>query len=254
VTVRRFNYTGRQRITRDRVHLAILRGETCPELTAKVDLDGLDFAPTDRVVIEVHLQSVLERIEMGSAAAPKSLVAIPLRRFTEIDGLRCRVKVIATEEPGAGMIRGIADHLRPRGDATDEQAGRSLLPFVPDATLGQRVWRLDTSEDSPIVRVNPMGGDWRTIVREPRFAQLVMPELLDGIVRWVASMRLGDEEDGPIADWVAFVDALGVDSDALVQGAGAEEVDLVVEEVVSRFCARFGFADALAKGFAEEDR
>ena len=82
MTGRRFNYTGRRRITRDRVHAAILPGESAPELTAKVDLGDMDFDPTDRVVIEVYLQSVIERLELGTADAPRTLVALPLRKFT----------------------------------------------------------------------------------------------------------------------------------------------------------------------------
>lgn len=253
MTGRRFNYTGRRRITRDRVNAAVLRGESSPELTAKVDLDGLGFDPSDRVVIEVYLQSVIERLELGDADAPRALVAVPLRRFTEVEGLRCRVKVISTEGPDAGRLSGVADKLRPDGDDEDQQTGRSLLPFVADTGLGQRVWRLDTSGDTPIVQVNPMGGQWRSIVREPHFAQLVMPEILERVVRWVAANRVGDEDEGPVADWTAFFDDLGADTDALVQTAEDEDIENVADDIVTGFSARYGFADALSAGFAEED-
>jgi hypothetical protein len=250
MTGRRFNYTGRRRITHDRVNAAILPGESGPELTAKVDLDSMGFDPSDRVVIEVYLQSVIERLELGTADAPRALVARPLQRFADVEGLRCRVKVIATQGSEAGLLRGIADKLRPDGDG--QQSGQSLLPFVADPSLGQRVWKLDTSEDAPVVLVNPMGGLWRNIVREPVFAQLVLPEILDRIVRWVAANRLGDEDDGPVADWTTFFESLGADTEALVQSTPEEDIDVVVEDIVRRFTGNHAFADALLQVFMEE--
>ena len=90
-------------------------------------------------------------------------------------------------------------------------------------------------------------------MREPVFAQLVLPEILDRIVRWVAANRLGDEDEGPVADWTTFFENLGTDVEALVQSTPEEDVDIVVEDVVRRFTGNHAFADGLMAGFAEED-
>ncbi len=252
MTGRRFNYTGRRKITRDRVHVAVLPGDPSPELTAKVELDGMEFDPTDRVVVEVYLQSVIERVELGTVAAPRVVVAAPLSRFEDIEGLRCRIKVIADDGPEPGLIRGIADKLQPEGPDTPGN-GRALLPFITDPGLGQRVWRLDTSEDTPVVHVNPMEGGWRSIVRSPTFSSLVLPEILEKVARWVAANRLGDEEEGPLADWASFFAGLGAEVDALVQTTPAEELDVIVEDVVRRFCAQHRFTEKLMDELAETD-
>lgn len=253
MTGRRFNYTGRVRITRDRVHAALLPGEPFPELTARLDLEGLDLEPENRVVFEVYLQSAIERVEMGTVGDLKTVVARPLTRFNDMSGLRCRAKVISTSSDQPGLIRGIADGLRPEGIAGDDSSGQPLLPFVVDQGLGQRLWRLDMTEDAPIVRVNPAGGHWHQLIREPRFVQLVLPEILDRIVRWVAANRLGDEEDGAIADWTLFLEHLGADVESLLHTTPEDDIDAIADDVVQRFAGAHSLADNLAAELEEDD-
>ena len=60
----RINFTDRMRIERSRVHLALLPGEHLPELTATVDLEGLELDPSARVIVEAYRQTTIERLEM----------------------------------------------------------------------------------------------------------------------------------------------------------------------------------------------
>lgn len=255
-STRRVNFTGRKRI--ERAHVPTLR-VTHPDddsvlLDVQVDLDDLELDPSAVIVLDAYRKSTRERIAMGTVASPLQLAARRLELFSDPHGIQYRLAVIAPGDAGEpGVLLGVADRLRAAGEDDGPTTGRPLLPFRSDPGLGQRVWALDLNGDDPFVRINPSIGPWNDFVRQPTFAALVLPEILGQVVRWLVETRVGDEEDGPIADWVEFIDRLGCELPEPGIEPDADEMDVLVDDVAMRFASRYGFVDRLAQQIASEE-
>ena len=52
--IRRFNYTGRKKIKRERIEITLLNDKNGRYFKARVNLDGLGFAPDAKIIIEPH--------------------------------------------------------------------------------------------------------------------------------------------------------------------------------------------------------
>lgn len=253
-TTRHLNFTRRQRIGRDLVDVRIRRSTDGPLLSASVELERFDLEPTARVVVEAYRQSVIERVDMGLVADNSRIEGHTLSSFADGTSILCRIKVIAEATGGGhGLILAVADKLRPESDYDDE-GGRSLLPFREDASLGQRIWRLDTAGDSPVVLVNPEIGDWRDYARRPAFTALVLPEILGRICRWVARNPIDEKEDSPAKDWKDFLIDLGADFSEVDPEMEEDSLDVWVDDLVFTFCSRHHFRDQLAEILEGDDR
>lgn len=245
-TRRRLNYTKRQRITRDDVQLAIRKSRHGPLLSATLHLEAYDLDPEARVVVEVYRQSTIERVEAGPAGGAGRVTDHLLGSFGDGTGLLCRVKVISTRTRQHGRLLAVADRLRPENDY-DDPGGRALLPFREDDSLGQRVWKLDTSVEPPTIFINPRLGDWRTYAKRPPFTSLVLPEVLGRIARWVVRTPVDEDEEHPANDWRAFLVDLGADFSEVDLDTDDERLDQWADDLVSTFCARHQLQDQLVE-------
>lgn len=212
----RLNYTGRKRITQDRLEFHISENsEGVPLLfTRRFELEDMSLSPSGRIFITVDrgLSLEVERIDAGTIGAPKLPDAYPLTRFNAPDGLRVDVDVVEELGEQAGKKLAVAKSIKPKL-AIDEESPSSrisLLPFVPSEDLGQQLWRLEISDsDPPVVAVNAKLPNWRSLGRSEAFQVMVLPEVARQIANWLLMNAEGDEAEGePLHHWRLFFESL----------------------------------------------
>jgi hypothetical protein len=241
----RLNYTDRQRILRNAVHLDVDVVGGLSTLTASVDLADYSFPKHAAVVLEARRQTTFMRFELGEVRDPNSLEGEPLTEFGGDGSVTFTLKVVSADENDIGRILGLAKRLRAASAAEDRES-KGILPFRASDDLGSRCWQLDLTGDEPVVLINRMVGDWNGFARTPEFCALVYPELLRGIALWVAET---DPEDDATSDWLKFLKGLGHDPG----GAPDDEEgrSAWAEEVAFSFAGRHHLLDLVSEGDRE---
>ena len=197
---KRLNWTGRQRITRDRVDITLGREGGRPTFSARVMLADLGLAPDARVVIEAYRQAAYMRFAFGTVALITRPRSTWLEEFDPPEGVHFRVKVIGVGDQD-GKILAEADQIRPVDPTADEAGRKSLLPVRGEA-LGDEVWQLRVDEGSqpPELVVNSeLGVHWKTLARDPHLLWLVYPMALREILRAICRGGLPEADDP--GDW-----------------------------------------------------
>lgn len=244
----RNNPTNLKEIDRNRISISVseVAGQRYFTLS-QLDLDGLDLADNLKVFCIARAGKTSRRFDMGTAKDWKK-ESLPLADLDRSESLRFRILL---HEDGNPRLVASAEKLRLK----DESQSESLLPMEP-AELGQLLWRLDFSDEGPVLKYNatvfPSAAGVENYLP---FGTLVLPEALRSVMGEIADdpLRLDDEGD-PLSAWGGWLDAIGVgrppkdvtDDDASKQSW--------CEEVVSVFCERHRFAARLAQELISEDR
>jgi len=202
------NFTGRKKIESETINLLLLTDSTSLTITGTIDLSSqLPEAPF-AVYLDVYRQTYRVRV-LGEATSEGVIqFTSPLDPAVSPETLLCEIKVLQSEGPEKGKILAIAERIRPKwgGDA----GAKSLLP-QESADLGQRIWRLDTSEDQPVLQFNNALPDWRDLASGSDFQKLVYPEVVRGIAAWLLETTdNGDPEHGSVVgQWQAWFESVG---------------------------------------------
>lgn len=233
MTVRRLNYTGRQRIHRSDVEV-VLRTEGDSHLfDSAYDLDGYGFPSSSPVVIEATAGWALMRFELGTVGESKAAASAPLTDFWSTEGLRFRIKVLG-DGTTAGRVLGIADNLVAT-ELTQPTSAKSFIAVRP-TDLGPIVWKLSFDDNQPILHVNERLADWRSFIRRPPVRAMLIPEVLRQVLKQ-AITNPSDEEDA--SSWQT--QALGmfnVRNGLPAEEDGEDEIDSWVDDRVSEFARR----------------
>jgi hypothetical protein len=249
---RRFNYTGRKKINRSAIRLTLLPRNDGPQaFDAKIDLGGLDLPEHANVYVEAYHKASYMRFQfgrVGEIAAPEDRV------LRDIDGgasALFRVKVV--DESGEhGQILAEVDGLSPlNGD--DAAANRlSLLPVVTE-DLRQAVWRLNFSNDRPVLVLNRDIENIALIAHgDEHFFSLVYPAVVQRILIEIFQDGDAHDVDGDPDDWhcqwLKFVCQLpgvteppkrGEDDDESLR----ERQMIWIEKAAVGFCERYQVRD-----------
>lgn len=236
--IKRVNFTGRRRIPRSRIDIALAAGPP-HRVSATIDLEGMSLFPEAAVVLEATSagSSIVERIECGVVKQLKPPSNQQLREV-EGDNVYFTLKVIDRQER-IGRILGMAEHIRPEvaGQPTPE-GKRGILPIEPH-DLGQELWRLEFKDQDVILYVNEKIPDLKDRARsDPLFYALVYPE----VVRRVLTQAIDDNVDVEEDDerWQIFWLRFGRDLHPTKQTPPSsndpdEDRDEWVDEVVAVF-------------------
>jgi len=240
--IRRLNFTGRRRIERSRVRVRLLPGEGGPSsFHAAIDLEGLGLPGEAAVYLEAYRGPRLQRFDWGTVAR---IQPAEQRDLVEMDPRAVplfRLKVV--DRTGAlGRILASVDRVVPRRPEEGGEEDLCLLP-VEFVDLGRRIWRLDLSDDWPVLQVNEAVEAMREVARsDADFLGLVYPEVVERVLGEILLERdhddLADEEDWP-ALWIRFVRSAG-GAGPPPRGAGERaRADRLrwIEEAVEGFCA-----------------
>lgn len=247
----RINFTGRQRIVRERITLNRRGDETDTVFDLSANLHGLGLPSNANVVAEAYRQTNYVRLDCGTVGKMEDLVGLALPQFDTPASVRFRLKVVGASGGEEGRILAAADQLLPSA-VEGQMDRRTLLPVRPSPDLGQRLWRLDVAGEEPTLWVNNAAGDWRQLVGAASFEALVYPEVLRQITLWTLREAEGEEElTGPLADWHAFLSRLGFRTQD-APGQGDDEArDLWIDDAVEQFCRIHKFLDVMATEMSE---
>jgi hypothetical protein len=250
--IRRFNYTGRKRIPRPKISIAL---SEAPKKTlvfdASVDLDGLQLPGSANIYIEAYRRAYFRRFPCGTISAPK----LPKNRL--LDGLDVdalilfRVKIADKK----GRILAVADKIVPRR-AEEERTDRQCLLPVDFVDLGESIWRLDLEGDLPILLLNKCLDNIREVARSDGFfLSLVYPEVVRQVLYKIVveddfTDPDADGEDDWMSGWLKFaIEALG--SRRLPPSGQSEPIQQEkmkwIDDVVEAFCVNNRMLEKFAK-------
>lgn len=242
---RRLNFTGRRKINRADVAVALRKEGDGLAFDADFRLGDYDLDPEARVHVEAYrsVSTQWRRFEFGrvSAIVPPDDRSLP--GFDHPEGILFRLK-IATDGEAVGRLVGEADRIRPTLPDEVDQTRRPLIDVAPGETRGE-VWRLDFTE-APLLVLSQTIEDWPALAMEPRFRALTTPTILRRVLEWMLVVKEAswDEEDpeDPYTRWLRFAESLPgvaecpgpVDRD----GPSVAEVVGWIDDVVAAFCTR----------------
>ena len=180
--LRTFNYTGRHRITLDRISIDLWDADPGPyRCDVDLNLSEMPLDPNCRVYIEAYYRSsAYQRLDAGTVAEPSTTSGVLLDAIPKIENVLFRVKVVDESDSAHGRIVAVADRVRPNridGEETDRRL--SILWVDPD-DLGDELWRVSFEGEMPVLLVNNSGPvleeEIKGIVQsDPAFRSLVMP-------------------------------------------------------------------------------
>lgn len=239
--IRKFNYTGRQRIPRRNVEFTLRATEGGPlEFDAALRLDDLNLPERAAVYVEAYHTASCMRFHFGQIGRiqlpdDRRLVDIPSREVVHF-----RLKVV-DETSARGRILAEAS-----GITATASGRKSLLPVDFRDDLEPEIWRLCIDEDDwPKLEVSnslaPV--NMRDVVRaDADFRALVLPEALRQLLRYVVHRRLEDldscSQDEWTSCWVRFASRLpGMEGIPIPKCGDPESVkEGWVEAAVQAFC------------------
>lgn len=203
MAIRRLNYTGRRKIQREDVGIALHEQPNSP---TSFDADLMKLAdyklPADAVVsVEARLQTRWMRFGYGTVSAITPPTDRALTEFDSTDGILFSVKVTAASGI-PGMLLAEADGIPAKFPGEAEERRNPLLPVKSDE-IGHEVYRLDFSNDPPILLVNRAAGDKDSIVRSPLFMSIVYPAALREILNRIVHVEELDDPDDDGESWQA---------------------------------------------------
>ncbi len=243
--IRRFNYTNRIKIPRDRVDIKLLKDTIGQYFKAKIDLSGLNFYPDAKVYIEANYAGVYQRFSFGTVqniVEPENthLTELPDTQITYFD-----ISVV-DESSLVGLLLG-----KTRGITicTDDLPNdRMPLLYVNPTDLRNQFWRLNffaSEEGRPILEVNNRITDIAQRAKtDPNFISLVYPIALRLILTKV--ILEGDEDinsDHWTSDWQRFVQKiLGKDKYPISDDENhtlTSDQEAWVDDCVNEYCKKF---------------
>lgn len=240
VSQAKINFTGRQTIRHEQVALEIEADDHAIRVTGRVDLSDLNVPDDAIAIVELYREIYSERRKMPMA----DLGQLDLR-FSPHPApttLLCNLRIVSPTEPG--LILAAAERVRP--DASTELGGRSLLP-IEVGELGDGLWRLELGDvdTQPVLLLNQRLDDPDRLARDRRFQLLVFPAILREIGAWLANelSQGGSSEEGPVAQWAAFFEGLGV-TPAVTEDDLPGNPPAWIDDGVDRFVSRIGAVSA----------
>ena len=193
--IKRVNFTGRRRISHDRVNIEVYDGQP-RTFDAAINLEGLPLLPKAAVFLEATCarSNAIKRYnfgEVGNIRPPEN------RSLVEIEGENVffTLKVVDRTER-FGRILGIAEQIRPQRAGKQTAAGRrGILPIEP-VELEQRLWWLEFREHDVFLLVNKDIPDLAERARsDPLFYAAVYPEVVRRVLEEAITEDVDIEEE-----------------------------------------------------------
>jgi len=243
---RRFNYTDRKRIKRERISLSVIRkNETITSFTLnRLDLNGLNLPEDAEVYIETYYRTELKRFGCGTIGNPQIPLTGDLRKLAYPQNLKFRILVVNTADR---RILANANRFSPEAPA----GKKSILP-VEFKDLGNQVWCVDYKgeEDAPILCINKSIPE-HIAKTDSRFFIHVYPDVIREILTHMVFVEGVDSVSDPGTDWhagwlkfcrylgVNHPDSLNPQDDAFDKDEATKWINNVVEEFCNQYTERF---------------
>jgi hypothetical protein len=208
--IRRFNYTGRKKISRDRVSIALsgIGGER--KFSMSLNLENLKFPDNARVYVDANYKGIYQRFDFGNVTEITTPSDTLLSELPETELVFFDVLVI-DESNETGLILGKAGGI----PASTQNLPNDRIPllYVNQTDLKDQIWRLtfEASEDGrPILEINNrIEGLYDLAKNDKRFTSLVYPIAFREVLK--AILQEGNyeaTEQSWRSDWLTFVDKM----------------------------------------------
>lgn len=243
--IRKFNYTGRKKLKRQRVDIFVTDERPYKSFTATLDLKNLGLSDDAKVYIEPYYKSSFMRFPFGTVANPQTPENTILSDIPSTSIIRFRVKVV-DETTKLGRIIRVADKIKPKN--IEESGNRmSILHIDWDKDLDQQIFRVTFPDnDYPRLEINKRIENAKELVKaDVIFRALVFPIAVRQVAERIAmTWELFDEEDGSWQSiWLKFIKEVlhvNVEFD-FDEEDNEDEINHWVEEIVAAFCRKNKF-------------
>jgi len=198
--MRKFNYTGRQKINRDNIDLRIQENGETFTFFAAIDTSNLKLPPDANIFIEAYFQTDWMRFKLGTVSNQYLPHNTVLAQFETIQNILFRINIVSANE---GKLLAHADRISPSLPKDEIDNSRiSLLPVISKSLEGN-LWQItytSDSDDRPILEIEEKLGDRNSIIYHPLFTSFVLPTAFKEILIRIAS---SDEEidHDDLTDW-----------------------------------------------------
>ncbi len=256
--IRKFNFTGRNKIPRKCTGVTLLNADKHPySFDIEVDLSDFNLPKGALVYVEAYTRSSYMRFDYGTVGDFRIPACRELKDIEAGTTPLFRVKIV-DKSSQYGRIIAIADKLHPEGIENTNKRNVSLLHVEFSEDLEGQVWKLDLTEDWPVIQVNNQISSIKEIAKsDDAFTALVYPDvvrqILNNIIEKDELDPKIDEEDWP-SYWVKFVSSLpGVGSPPTGGHSNiANEQSYWIENAVRGFCNEKHLLERYKKLYAEE--
>jgi len=206
---RKFNYTGRKKIKRKRISIALIRQNgTISFVLKKLNLDDLDLPSDARIYIEAYYRTELKRFDFGTVDNIIHPPSTSLMGLAYPENLKFRILIV---DPSDRKILAHADRIVPEESPLE----RAILP-VEFKDLGNEIWRIEYEGDEgvPILCINRKIPNIQNIAkRDPQFLIYVYPAVIREILTHMVFVDEVISTTDPAIDWhahwIEFCKSLG---------------------------------------------
>jgi hypothetical protein len=194
---RRFNYTGRQRITGDHFEARLI-SDTPLLAVLTLNLKDLRLEPDNTVIIEPYVGNVSLRLDCGTVSALAVPSPADLSELRTGGAIQFRVKITGKD----GRLRAAGERIRLTG--LDEDSGRRPLLPVEKDILGEEIWKVRvTQNEAPLLVLNSrIPSVEALLVTDPVFGGAIVCAAVRRVLEVLAEHP---HDDVWQPDWLEFV-------------------------------------------------
>lgn len=249
MSVRHLNYTGRKRIDRAHVKIAIAGEPPDASVVGTFDLAEYNFPGPAHLVLEAQAGWTMQRFDFGTIAERRPPANARLTEFSTLAGLLFRFKVVGVGS-SEGKLLGEAERLRP--SSTNEEASQRSFIAVRSSDLGQLPWKVSIADNQPLLHINERLGDHHDFLRRKEVVGLVLPAVLQHVM--IEAIERGVDEDDS-STWEAQAINLG----ETLAGTPApnaddhEAVEVWIESALAEFARRHRLLDGVIELLGRPD-
>jgi hypothetical protein len=238
--IRKFNYTGRQKIKRSNIEISVHEEGHQRNFDANIEFDSLAVPLNATVYIEPYFQLYSMRFNCGTVERFILPTETLLSDMPYSNLIYFRVKIV--DESGRnGLLLAYADKLKPSGLDEVTNNRQSILPVEFSTDLGQQVWKLFFTGSSPVLHINRRIENRKDLIRSEEFISLAYPSIIREIMtRIVYNFPEYDEEgDHWSCQWLQFAyRTLHVYEKPESTEDSEEDMIEWVDSVVEAFCRK----------------
>lgn len=236
-----FNYTGRTRISRSRISVAVEKDQRPWRAKIALDLSGVDLPSNARVYFEPYYGPMRERHPLGSVADVALGRTVVLEELTGRPGVLFRIKVV--DPMPSGRLLAHADKV-PLTVSTPSQ--REEIIETEEDDLKGPPWRIDFENELPVLMIDRSLGP--AVFNDNTFRSLVFPAVLRQVLARIEFVDpIAEEEtEGGLTwqgKWKRFIEQIGCPPRP--GSTMPEEIDYWIDQCVTVFCRRFNLVGAM---------
>lgn len=249
MSIRRFNYTKRQRLAHRDVAIYVRDDGASHSFDAAFDLHGYELPTSARVIVEAYRQTTVRRFAFGTVANPQANASTNLEGFGDWSGVLFRAKIV--DASGDGRLIAEADRVHAAGP---KQGTRRALLRVAEEELNGELWRLTFDAGGPLLLLEKRFTR-ESLLSSVEFRCFVYPQVFRELLR--RALDEWDEDSDEEGSWQSKVVAHGrrLCGREVSENEDDDAQEDWVTAAVTAFCRKHrlvrAYADSIDGGGAE---